>query len=221
MISPGTEIQRKWMVEQQLIKRGIQNKFVLDAFLNVPRENFVLPEYYLDAYQDNPLPIICNQTISQPYMAALMTELTYVEPPAKVLDIGTGSGYQTAILAYLGYEVIGIEKIREVANFAKENLKNLPYTDKIKIFIGDGTLGYSDEAPYDGIIVSGACPKIPNPLLQQLAPNGKLCIPCGSLQLQKLILAQKDKSGKKISINESIPCKFVPIFGKYAFKAVE
>ena len=221
MISPSTEIQRKYMVEQQLIKRGIQNKSVLNAFLNVPRENFVLPEYRLDAYQDNPLPIISGQTISQPFMAALMTELIHKEPPAKILDVGTGSGYQTAILAYLGFNVISIEKIETVANFAKENLKSLQYTDKIKIIIGDGTLGYPDQAPFDGIIVSGACPQIPKPLLKQLAPNGKLCIPCGSLQLQNLLVAHKDINGKNISISESIPCRFVPIFGQNAFKSIE
>jgi len=221
MISPGFELQRKCMVEQQLIPRGIKNKNVLNAFLNVPREKFVLPEYYLDAYQDNPLPIVSGQTISQPYMAALMTELIYKDPPAKVLDVGTGSGYQTAILAYLGYDVISIEKIEEVAKFAEENLKDLPYTQKIRIIIGDGSIGFSDEAPYDAIIVSGACPKIPPPLVEQLAPEGKLCIPCGPLYVQKLLVAKKDKSGKNISVEETIDCRFVPIIGKNAFKSVE
>ena len=221
MISPSNEIQRRAMVEQQLIARGIKNEAVLNAFLNVPREKFVLPEFAMDAYQDNPLPIICGQTISQPYMAALMTELIYKDPPMKVLDVGTGSGYQTAILAFLGFEVISIEKIKEVADFAKKNLEDLPYSDKIKIIVSDGSIGYEEEAPYDAIIVSGACPKIPKPLLSQLAPNAKLCLPVGHLQLQKLIVAEKDKSGKNITITESIMCRFVPLIGKNAFKSVE
>jgi len=165
--------------------------------------------------------IVEEETISQPYMAALMTELIYKDPPAKVLDVGTGSGYQTAILAYLGYDVISIEKIEEVAKFAEENLKDLPYTQKIRIIIGDGSIGFSDEAPYDAIIVSGACPKIPPPLVEQLAPEGKLCIPCGPLYVQKLLVAKKDKSGKNISVEETIDCRFVPIIGKNAFKSVE
>lgn len=221
MISPGFEIQRRDMVERQLVPRGISNQSVLDAFLDVPRERFILSEHMMCAYEDHPLPICCGQTISQPYMAALMTELVYTKPPARALDVGTGSGYQTAILARLGFEVVSIERMEELAKFAEGNMVGLPYASRVRFVVGDGSLGFPEAAPFDLIIVSGACPKIPPALIEQLAPSGKLTIPCGPLEVQRLLLGEKDASGGEISITEHTGCRFVPLIGKDAFEGGE
>jgi len=209
------------MVEGQLLPRGISNQSVLDAFLDVPRERFVLPEHMMCAYEDHPLPICCGQTISQPYMAALMTELVYTKPPARALDVGTGSGYQAAILARLGFDVVSIERIEEIAKFAEGNMLGLPYASRVRFVVGDGSLGFPEAAPFDLIIVSGACPRIPPALIGQLAPSGRLTIPCGPLEVQRLLLVEKRETGEDVSITEHTGCRFVPIIGKDAFKASE
>jgi len=220
MISSASKIKRRKMVETQLLKRGIRNPKVLQAFLDVPRELFVKPQDFFEAYDDCPLPIDFGQTISQPYMVALMTELVYKSPPAKMLDVGTGSGYQTAILAYLGFEVLSIERIPELAKLAEAKISSQSYSSRVKIIVGDGSAGYPAGAPYDGIIVSGASPEIPQELLRELKPEGKMVIPCGTLGIQKLLLLAKDKNGK-ITRTESIDCRFVPLIGKNAFKDVK
>jgi protein-L-isoaspartate(D-aspartate) O-methyltransferase len=216
MIQISSENQRKNMVDSQLIPRGIANRHVLDAFYSVPREFFVSPDDIHQAYEDCPLPIGHGQTISQPYMAALMTELIYRHPPAKMLDVGTGSGYQAAILARLGFSVISIERLDAVANFAKENFERLNYCRQINVIVGDGTLGMPGDASFDGILISAASPKVPPSLAEQLAPGGKLVIPCGDLASQKLLVLKKDSRGQ-ISVKESIGCRFVPLIGKDAF----
>ncbi len=220
--------ERKRLVE--MLKRDgiIRSKKVERALLNVPRELFV-PENYRDlAYADTPLPIGKGQTISAPHMVALMTELLNLDEGMKVLEIGTGSGYQAAVIAEivapknskkLG-KVITIERIPELAEFAKRNLERAGYIDRVKVVVGDGTLGYPKEAPYDRIIVTAAAPDIPKPLLEQLKPGGRMVIPVGNKYLQYLYIVDKTPSGK-IIINKDIPCVFVPLIGKYGWKVKE
>jgi len=212
---------RKLLVQNQLVPRGITDKHVLEAFMNVPREFFVVDEYKDSAYDDCPLPIIENQTISQPYMVALMTELLELSDEdlssgIKILEIGTGAGYQAAILAYMGCKVASVERIVEVADFAIMNLKKLPYGQRVEVYVGDGTMGWPDEAPFDGIIVTAAAPKIPTALLQQLKVGRKLVIPCGNLMIQQLM--QVVKLPKDIRINRHTGCRFVPLIGKDGFQ---
>lgn len=212
------KFDRAIMVEQQLIPRGIKNKAVLDAFYAIPRECFVTDTYIANAYDDTPLPIGHGQTISQPYIVALMTELLELSESEsmKILEVGSGSGYQAAILAYMGHEVITVDRLKEVAEFAKSNLDMLAYAKKVKVFIGDGCLGWPEEAPFDRIIVTAAAPKIPEALIKQLKINGILVIPCGNLFIQQLLQAVKI-SEDKIKVSNSIGCRFVPLIGKDAF----
>ena len=221
MVTPvedGYEALRKRMVEEQLVRRGISVRRVLDAFLEVPRELFVPEGLRDDAYFDGPLPTKAGQTISQPYMVAYMTEL--LELPAgrecKLLEVGLGSGYQAAILAWLGHKVVGVERLEPLARFAEENLAQLPYGDKVEAVVGDGTLGWPEEAPFDGILVSAAAPGIPHPLVEQLAEGGKLVLPVGDLSVQEMIQVTKRKDGS-LQIAEGIGCRFVPLLGKHGF----
>lgn len=211
--------EREKMVREHMMARGITSKEVLEAFLNVPRELFVPEEFVELAYEDRPLPTLEGQTISQPYIMALMTELLQLpkEPNVKVLEVGAGSGYQAAILAYMGVEVVSIELLPAVAKFARENLAKLTFTDKVKIIEGDGCLGFPEEAPYDGIMVTAAAPKIPPALLEQLKIGGKLVIPIGNLLIQELLQVVKN-SENDITINKTIGCRFVPLLGKDGFK---
>jgi len=204
------EILRKQMVETQLIPRGIKDRKVIDAFLKVPREKFVPDDIKKFAYDDTPLPIGEGQTISQPYIVALMTSLLEVKDGEKILEIGTGSGYQTAILCEIGCDVYSVEKIPALAMRAKNILQQLNY--KVKITIGDGTLGWEEYAPYDGIIVTAGGPKIPEALLSQLNENGKLVMPVGDIFSQDLIRVKKSK-GKFIKENFGA-CQFVPLKGE-------
>ena len=201
---------RKDMVEYQLKRRGISDKKVIDAFLKVEREKFVLPEMKDMAYDDTPLPIGEGQTISQPYIVALMTEALELEGNEKVLEIGTGSGYQAAILAEIGCEVYSVERIPSLAERAKKLLEKLGYNVKVKI--GDGTLGWIEHAPYDRIIVTAAGPHIPKPLIEQLKDGGKLIMPVGNYFSQDLILLEK--KGKNLIKKNLGGCQFVPLKGK-------
>ncbi|MFA6569085.1 MAG: protein-L-isoaspartate(D-aspartate) O-methyltransferase [Victivallales bacterium] len=212
--------QRKTMVETQIAARGISDKIVIDAFLNVPRECFVLEEYADNAYDDTPLPIIGGQTISQPYMVAVMTELLEltaedISKGVKILEIGTGAGYQAAILANMGCSVISIERMETVADFAKENLKKLPYGERVQVHVADGTLGWPEEAPFDGIIVTAAAPTIPTALIHQLNVGRKLVIPCGNIMVQQLL--QVVRGVHDVKINRHTACRFVPLIGKDGF----
>jgi protein-L-isoaspartate(D-aspartate) O-methyltransferase len=199
------------MVENQIIRRGIKDKKVIDAFLKVPRDEFVpenLKEY---AYEDSPLPIGEGQTISQPYIVALMTESLKLNGKEKILEIGTGSGYQSAILAEIGCKVYSVERIEALARRAEEILTKLGY--KVNIKIGDGTLGWEEFSPYDRIIVTAASPEIPEPLIEQLSENeGRLIIPVGDRYIQDLILLIKTKD--KIEKFNLGGCQFVPLIGK-------
>lgn len=201
------------MVETQLISRGIRDRKVIDAFLKVPRRAFVPPQYADEAYDDHPLPIGDGQTISQPFMAAVMTELLDIGKTDKVLEIGTGSGYQTAILAELGKEIFTVERIRALSENAKAVLGSLHYAN-IRFKTGDGTLGWPEEAPFDKIIVTAAAREIPGELAEQLAEGGKLVIPVGERFSQVLVLAEK-KNGS-IKIGRFGGCVFVPLVGKHS-----
>jgi len=204
------ELRRK-MVEEQIIARGIKDKKVISAFLKVPREEFVPEDLRKYAYIDSPLSIGEGQTISQPYIVALMTEALKLKGGEKVLEIGTGSGYQSAILAEIGCEVYSVERIESLAKKAENILRKLGYNVKIKI--GDGTLGWEEYSPYDRIIVTAAGPKIPDTLLFQLSENeGRLIMPVGDRFFQDLILVIK--RGKEIEKINLGGCQFVPLIGK-------
>jgi len=209
------ELLRNEMVDTQLIPRGISDPRVLGAFRKVPRHLFAPENIRASAYDDAALPIGEGQTISQPYMVAIMTELLKLKGNEKVLEVGTGSGYQAAILAELCRKVITIERIEKLSERAAKVLKEIGYSN-LEFVVGDGTLGYSKEAPYDGIIVTAGCPEIPPPLIDQLAEGGRLVIPVGERYLQTLTIATKEKG--KISIEESIGCVFVPLIGKYGWQ---
>ncbi|MCM8762240.1 MAG: protein-L-isoaspartate(D-aspartate) O-methyltransferase [Candidatus Omnitrophica bacterium] len=205
---------RKLMVENQLISRGIRNKKVIDVFLKIPREKFV-PEHLKEyAYEDGPLSIGKGQTISQPYIVALMTEALDVKGGEKVLEVGTGSGYQSAILAEMGCEVYSIERIPELARTAKKVLEGLGYNVKIKV--GDGTLGWDEFSPYDRIVVTAAGPEIPPSLYNQLKDGGIIIMPVGDRYFQDLILVKK--IGTRMERRSFGGCQFVPLIGTGGWK---
>jgi protein-L-isoaspartate(D-aspartate) O-methyltransferase len=203
--------ERERMVDEQIVARGIEDKRVIDALKKVPRHLFVDKTYYHQAYNDYPLPIGDNQTISQPYMVASMTELLELKGNEIVLEIGTGSGYQTAVLALLCAKVYSVERISELTRKARMVLNKLQFKN-INIMVRDGTLGWSDYAPYNGIIVTAGAPDIPNSLIEQLADNGRLVIPVGSESSQTLNLVKKHKG--RIYRKEYFGCAFVPLVGK-------
>ena len=199
----------KTMVANQLRKRGINNTAVLDAMSRVPRHRFVSKIYRSMAYTDNPLPIGHGQTISQPYIVALMTQLLRVNIKHKVLEIGTGCGYQTAILSILSKKVITLEVLNGLSKKSESLLTTLGYNN-INFHCADGKRGYVKEAPYDRILVSAAPETIPNVLIEQLAPEGYMVIPVGSLYDQFIHIITKDKKGE-VKIKKSIPVRFVPL----------
>jgi len=185
---------RELMVKEHLAGQGIKDSAVLSAFRRIPRERFVPPKYQGDAYGDFPLPIGFDQTISQPYIVALMIEALSLTKSAKVLEIGTGSGYQTALLAEIASFVYSVERIPELAQSAEQILRELGYNNII-IRVVDGTLGLPEYQPYDAIIVSAAADKVPPALLEQLSLDGRMVIPVGSHWEQELVLYRKTKSG--------------------------
>lgn len=205
---------REQMVEEQLIPRGITDQRVLAAFYKVERDKFVPSDMRKNAYQDYPLSIGEGQTISQPYMVALMTQSLRLEGREKVLEIGTGSGYQTAILAELNREVYSVERIRVLAEGAKRLLGKLGYVN-IKVFVGDGTLGWEEYSPYDRILVTAGARQIPQPLIEQLGEDGIMVIPVGNSYSQDLRVARKRK--KKIKTVTIEKCVFVPLIGRYGW----
>lgn len=205
------------MVEQQLIKRGIKDSRVLSAILKVPRDKYVPEEMFSSAYEDSPLSIGCGQTISQPYIVALMTELLALTGTEKVLEVGTGSGYQTAILAELSAEVYSVERIEKLAHLAQKRLEDFDYRN-IHIFVGDGTCGWPEFQPYDAVIVTAAAPDIPAALVSQMNDHARMIIPVGSRSLQTLMLVEKQ--GKNIIKKDMGGCVFVPLIGKEGWKAL-
>lgn len=199
------------MVVEQIEERGIKNRRVLEVMEKVPRHEFVPVEYRSFAYEDSPLPIGEGQTISQPYIVALMTECLSLEGEEKVLEVGTGSGYQAAILSELSKEVYTIEILEPLAKRAEELLPKLGYRN-VKVKCGDGYLGWEEYAPFDGIIVTCAPDHIPQPLIDQLAEGGRMVIPVGGvhfLQVLKLI----EKREGKVTVSSVVPVRFVPMTG--------
>ena len=203
--------EKRWdMVENQVVSRGIQNSRVVEAMLNVKRHLFV-PEAYIDsAYDDNPIPIEKGQTVSQPYIVGLMTDLLDPAPGKKILEIGTGSGYQTAILAETGCELYSIEIIEEIAVKAQKILSEIGYSN-IKFMIGDGYKGWEEYAPYDGIIVTAAPIQMPNKLIEQLFVGGKMVIPVGDSN-QELRLIENTEQG--VTSKRITSVRFVPMTGQ-------
>jgi protein-L-isoaspartate(D-aspartate) O-methyltransferase len=203
------------MVQEQLIARGIQDRRLIQAMRRVPRHLFIDPGLINRAYDDSALPIGEKQTLSQPYMAGKMTEALRLTGKEKVLEIGTGSGYQTALLAELCFNVFSVEKIRVLSRKARELLDRLEYHN-IALHVGDGTLGWSEHAPYDSIIVAASAPDVPRPLIEQLSVGGKLVIPIGDDVSQVLKLVQRERFGfHQEDIGE---CRFVKLWGKFGWQ---
>jgi protein-L-isoaspartate(D-aspartate) O-methyltransferase len=202
--------RRRAMVEEQVAARGVRDRAVLDALRTVPRHLFVPAELRNDAYGDFPLPIGEGQTISQPYIVALMTEMLRLPAAAKVLEVGTGSGYQAAVLAEMGAEVYTIEIVEPLARSAKERLEATGYT-KIHFRTGDGYRGWPEAAPFDGIIVTAAPDHVPQPLVDQLKIGGRLVIPVGSAYQELVAITRTEKGTKR---ETSIPVRFVPMTGE-------
>ena len=207
---------RRDMVEKQLLARGIRDEAVLCAFKKVPRHRFIDPGLRECSYSDFPVSIGRGQTISQPYIVALMVQLLDITKTGKVMEIGTGSGYETAILAELGGTVFTVERIAALAAKAKEILGHEGYQN-INIKVGDGTEGWPEFAVFDKIIVTAGSPNVPQPLLDQLANNGRLVIPVGSRFTQRLLLVEKGINGK-ISEKDICGCVFVPLIGRYGWE---
>jgi protein-L-isoaspartate(D-aspartate) O-methyltransferase len=198
------------MIRRQLHGRGIRDNRVLEAMNDIPREKFISPEWREDAYADRALGIDCGQTISQPYMVALMTEALELSGTEKVLEIGTGSGYQTAILAELAADVISVERHNLLSQQAAKTLEEMGYK-KVRLVVGDGTLGWPAEAPYDRIIVTAMAAECPNALLQQLAEDGIIVIPIGNRDTQILQAIRKVQG--ELRVTNLSGCRFVPLIG--------
>ena len=203
------------MVDTQLVPRGIKDKAVLKAMRTIPRHLFLEESSQSRAYDDMALPIGEGQTISQPYMVAVMTELLGLTGKEKVLEIGTGSGYQAAVLSHLAKEVFTVERIASLAEKAGQRFRELAYFN-IRVRIGDGTLGWPEEAPFDGIIITAASPQIPDPLKEQVSEKGIIVVPVGSRYSQQLLRVKKTKSGFEEEYHT--PCVFVPLIGEHGWK---
>ena len=213
------DIARKKMVQEQIIARGVRDRRVLDAMLQIPRHIFVQEAFAAQAYSDSALPIGEKQTISQPYMVALMTELLALTGSEKVLEIGTGSGYQTAILATLADRVYSAERIRPLALRARKCLDSLKlFNVQLRINDTEGSpIGWEEEAPFDAIIVSAGAPTVPSVLTEQLARGGRLVIPVGTDSDQQLLKIVKNEQGELESAI-SVGCRFVPLIGKNGWR---
>ncbi len=203
------------MVERQLRDRGIGDETVLAAMSALPRELFVPANLRSQAYGDDALPIASGQTISQPYMVARMTELLEPGPGKRVLEVGTGSGYQAAVLAQLGCAVISIERHRDLADAARTRLEQLGLAGAVTIVVGDGSLGRPDDAPFDGIVVTAAAPAVPEPLAGQLGDGGRLVVPVGPRRRQELVLLIR--RGAELQRYDCGACVFVPLVGEAGF----
>jgi len=206
---------RETMVETQLRKRGVKDEGVLRAMAAVPRHEFVPPQSVSLAYADEPLPIGGGQTISQPYIVAAMTEALQLRGSERVLEIGTGSGYQAAVLSLLCQEIYSIECRPELARSAAERLQRLGFHNA-HVHCGDGTLGLKEFAPYDAILVAAAAPSLPEPLLEQLNEGGRMIAPIGTEEHQQLLLLTRH--GNNYDSERGEGCRFVPLIGRYGWK---
>lgn len=205
------EKRREEMI-QTLIDRGIQDEKIISAMRAVPRHAFVPKPIIDDSYRDSPLPIGYQQTISQPYVVAYMTEMLMIKKGDRILEIGTGSGYQAAIIAHLGAYIFTIERQKELWVKANRIFKELGY-DRIITRLGDGTMGWKSVGPFDGIIVTAAGPNVPEPLVEQLKTGGRMIIPVGSRNIQELIYVEK-KEDSSIEKKNMASVTFVPLIGK-------
>ena len=207
--------ERRRMVEEQLARRDIRDPRVLEAMLNVPRHEFVPQAHRQLAYVDGPLPIGDEQTISQPYIVAVMTQMLELDPEDRVLEVGTGSGYQAAILGYLAREVHSVERYARLAKSAAENLERLGI-ENVTVHVGDGTRGLPEFAPYEAIVVAAAAPRVPTPLLDQLADGGRLVLPVGPRGGQNL--ERWIRRGERFSQEVGLPVAFVPLVGEFGWQ---
>ncbi len=201
---------RARMVEEQLRSRGIRDPRLLEAMGKVPREEFIAGEDFRDAYGDHPLPIGAGQTVSQPYIVAAMVEALELRSTDHVLEVGTGTGYEAAILAELAAEVWTIERHEELANKAREILARLGYAN-VHVVHGDGSLGLPEQAPFDRILVAAAAPRIPESLVEQLGDGGRLVVPVGTRYEQQVHIVRKE--GGEIIVTTHDQCRFVPLVG--------
>jgi protein-L-isoaspartate(D-aspartate) O-methyltransferase len=209
--------EREAMVERQLRRRGITEQRILDAFLDVPREAFISGEFAHLAYGDHPLPIEAGQTISQPYIVALMIEAADIRAGDKVLEVGAGSGYAAAVISRIAERVVAIERQHDLVEVARERLRRLGY-DNIEIVEGDGTKGCRDHAPFDAILAAASGSHVPRPLVEQLAPNGRIVMPVGEPGwVQELVKVTKQQDG--ILKQENLGgVRFVPLIGEEGWK---
>ena len=206
---------RERMVQEQLVSRGIRDTRVLGVMARVPRHLFLESELRDQAYEDHPLPIGANQTISQPYMVALMAEALELKGTERVFEVGTGSGYLAAVLSELCAEVYSVETVEKLASKARNLLTSLGYRN-VSVLMGDGTLGWEEHSPYDAVVISAAAPCIPRPLLEQLKTAGYLVFPMGEKELQTLVRIRKDKAGiREEYLGE---CQFVKLKGQYGWE---
>jgi protein-L-isoaspartate(D-aspartate) O-methyltransferase len=209
--------ERSSMVERQLRQRGIHDERLLAAMNHVPRHEFVSQQDWGRAYDDHPITIPEKQTTSQPYIIAAMIQAAQIKVEDRVLEIGAGSGYQTALLAELAGQVFAVERLGSLAAAARDVLTRLGYRN-VRIVTGDGSLGFPEAAPFDAIVVSAAAPSVPSALVEQLAPGGRLVVPVGEAQLQVLQLVQRREDGTT-SVHMLEGCRFVPLIGQQGFAA--
>jgi protein-L-isoaspartate(D-aspartate) O-methyltransferase len=207
--------ERLKMVAEQLVPRGITDSRVIAAMSKVPRHCFIRADLRSQSYEDQPLPIGNDQTVSQPYMVALMAEVLELKGPERVLEIGTGSGYAAAVFAELCHELFSIERIEELAIKARLALTAVGYHN-VRIHTGDGTLGWAEEGPFDAIVISAGAPQIPRPLLDQIKPGGSLVFPMGEEELQTLVRLRKTPQGLKEEYFGE--CRFVKLRGEYGWE---
>jgi len=212
------EEARHRMVEGQLAGRGIRDKRVLDVMRKVPRHRFVPEDMWDMAYRDTPLPIGYGQTISQPYIVAYMTQMLNLTPDDRVLEVGTGSGYQVAILSQLASQVYTIERVEELSKCAEQVVRELEYTN-VMFRVGDGGYGWPEAAPFDAIIVTAAAPEVPQPLIAQLADGASLVAPIGPAGYQELV--RLTKQGEKTELEHLVPVAFVPLVGEHGWREQE
>jgi len=206
---------RQRMVQEQLVSRGINDARVLEVMARVPRHLFLESELRNQAYEDHPLPIGASQTISQPYMVALMAQALELKGTERVFEVGTGSGYLAAVLSELCAEVFSVETVEKLASKARNLLTSLGYRN-VSVLMGDGTLGWKEHSPYDAVVISAAAPCIPRPLLEQLKTPGYLVFPMGERELQTLVRIRKDKAGiREEYLGE---CQFVKLKGQYGWQ---
>ncbi|MGA8491301.1 MAG: protein-L-isoaspartate(D-aspartate) O-methyltransferase [Terriglobales bacterium] len=209
--------QRRSMVESQLRARGIRDERVLAAMSHVPRHEFISADYRDQVYEDHPIPIGEGQTISQPYIVAIMLQALALDPSDVVLEVGTGSGYLTALLAELTRQVYSVERHESLARSAQATLSRLGYTN-VEVLVGDGSNGLPDRAPFDAVVVSAAAPQIPAPLFEHLREGGRMVVPVGPAHAQELQLVRKREGQPVIAILEG--CRFVPLIGSEGYRSI-